>query len=263
MTNAKVAKVFTPSAQDVAYAQAIVQSLDALSAKRQVWESTDFKKANDGLYALLAECLDTFRSKYVNASKQQCKTLREELVGLLKVAGVKVQKNTSTLTMFVRYVFGSDRKRAHGYSYVLAAAISHEVETVGFADWVRDQGGIEEIKRKMVKSEQAIEKAKRVKATLEEVVREVETALISPIASVPLALSGQFAILLAKPNLDGTTSVVGALPDVSEKLFSLLLERVARQRVKSAESDALIDKEMGDLLGSSVLEQSDLNLKAA
>ena len=115
----------------------------------------------------------------------------------------------------------------------------------------------------MVKSEQAIEKAKRVKATLEQVVREVETALISPIASVPLALSGQFAILLAKPKLDGTTSVVGALPDVSEKLFSLLLERVARQRVKSAESDALIDKEMGDLLGSSVLEQSDLNLKAA
>ena len=51
-----------------AHSNSIVQQLDALSTKRQAWEVTDFKKANEGLYNLLGECLDVFNGKFVNAS---------------------------------------------------------------------------------------------------------------------------------------------------------------------------------------------------
>ena len=51
-----------------AHGKSIVQQLDALSTKRQAWEVTDFKKANEGLYSLLSECLGVFHSQFVNAS---------------------------------------------------------------------------------------------------------------------------------------------------------------------------------------------------
>ncbi len=41
--------VFTPSAADVAFTNNTVQSLDGLLARRQQWEATDYKKANEGL----------------------------------------------------------------------------------------------------------------------------------------------------------------------------------------------------------------------
>lgn len=126
-TTAKAKQAFVPSDTNIKYAQTIVKQLNDLVVKREKWESTDYKKANEGLYALLSSCLQMFNSKFVTAGDSDRKTLRYELATLLKADGIKVQTNTPTLTMFVRYVFGSDRKRAHGYSYVLKAAISYEI----------------------------------------------------------------------------------------------------------------------------------------
>jgi hypothetical protein len=92
----------------------IVQQLDALCAARQNWEATDYKKANEGLYGILANCQDVFEGRYLKANEAARAELRQELTNKLTAANVKVQKNTNTLTMFVRYVFNSDRKRAHG-----------------------------------------------------------------------------------------------------------------------------------------------------
>jgi hypothetical protein len=97
-----------------AFAGSIVQRLDALSAKRDKWESTDYKKANDGRDALLADSLKLYTTEFLTVDDAHRKALREALSTKLKAAGVKVQKNTTTLTMLVRYVFNSDRKRAHG-----------------------------------------------------------------------------------------------------------------------------------------------------
>ena len=134
---------------------AILQQLDALSVRRQKWETTDYAKANVGLYALLAECLDVFGNRFIKGSEEERKELRASLMERLVADGIRVVKTSTTLTMFARFVFNSDRKRAQGYSYVLSAAVSHEVTAAGFAGWVVAQGGLEEIKRKMVKSEQA------------------------------------------------------------------------------------------------------------
>ena len=57
-TSAKT--VFVPSSENLQFANTIVQSLDGLSVRRQQWEATDYKKANEVLYALLADCLGVY-----------------------------------------------------------------------------------------------------------------------------------------------------------------------------------------------------------
>jgi hypothetical protein len=143
-------KTFTPSATNVAFANDAVATLDALRAKRITWEATDYKKANEGLYDLLAQCKKLFDEQFVKATDDNRKTLRMDLEAKLKADGLKAQRNTTTLTMFVRYVFGNDRKRAHAYTYVIKAAISYDVAAENLPAYITNEGGIEEIKRKMV-----------------------------------------------------------------------------------------------------------------
>ena len=55
----KAQKSATPS--NIKFANSIVQKLDVLSVKRKEWEATDYKKANEGLYAILASCLEVLQ----------------------------------------------------------------------------------------------------------------------------------------------------------------------------------------------------------
>ena len=240
----------------------IVQQLDALSAKRDNWEHTDYKKANDGRDVLLADCLGLYYTEFVNVSVAERKALRDGLTDKLKSAGVKVQKNTTTLTMLVRYVFSSDRKRAHGYANVLTAALAEKVAAADLAAFIAKEGGIEEIKRKMVKSAEALAKQAQIKQAKNNVAAEIELAQIAPLAEVQIAgLTGNYVVLLAKPGVDGSVTVVGTLSDVSDGMVNALLERMARQRVTvEAESKALA-KEVTDMLGGNA--SNDANLQKA
>lgn len=253
---AKVAKaansVSTPSAADIAFTNATVQSLDGLLARRQQWEATDYKKANDGLYALLADCLALFNQQFMSADATGQKALRIELTAKLKADGVKVQKTTPTLTMFVRYVFGSDRKRAHGYAYVLKAAISHGVAAKDLAGYIVQEGGIEEVKRKMVLSEESLAKRAVLEAAKIAVKSGVEVASTAPLAQVALAgVTGEYAVLIARPTPDGMVSIVGVLSEAKDTLVEALFAQMAKRKVNDDETTAALDKETTDLFGAS------------
>ncbi len=252
IANAAKNAVFIPSAADLAFANTTVQTLDGLVARRVQWEATDYKKANEGLYALLAECLELFTAKFVVAGDDAKKALRQDLTDKLKAGGVKVQKTTPTLTMFVRYVFGSDRKRAHGYANVLRAAYKDEISAERLPEYIVKAGGIEEVKRKMVKSDEAKAKRAAVESAKVEVKKAVEIASAKPLATVPLAgLKGKYAVLLAEPTPDGMVNIVGALSDVKETLVNALLAHMAKCKISDDETAASMDKEATDLLAAS------------
>lgn len=245
------------------FAKSIVQQLDALSKQRQTWETTDYAKANDGLYALLSTCLAVYQNKFLNGSKDEQRALRAELTTKLKAENVKVQKNSNTLTMLARFVFCSDRKRAHGYAYVLMAAISHNVTAEGLPKFILAAGGIEEIKRTMVKSEEAIIKKAKVENAKGKVDAEIERAKINPLAQVQISgLTGDYAVLLVKPGVDGTVSVLGSLSDANEALVKALLLRMAKQRVTVEDEDAQLGKEAQDMFSQVAANESVLT-KAA
>lgn len=239
----------TLTAENLFFAKTIVQQLDALSKLRQTWESTDYAKANDGLYALLSKCLAIYQDKFLKGDKHDQRNLRTELTIKLKAANVKVQKNSNTLTMLARFVFSSDRKRAHGYAYVLIAAISHHITAKDLPKYIINAGGIEEIKRTMIKKEEAIIKQGLITQAKVKVNAEIELAKINPLAQVEIAgLTGDYAVLLIKPGVDGTASVLGSLSDVNEALVNALLLRMAKQRVTVDGENVQLGKEMQDML---------------
>jgi hypothetical protein len=245
----KQVKPFAPSAVNIAFANSIVQSLDALSLARENWEQTAFKKANEGLYDLLAQCLDVFQSKFVNAKKEDQKTLRSELICRLSELKIKTQINSPTLNLFVRFVFCSDRKRAHGYSYVLNAAISHEITAANLPTWIANEGGIEQIKRNEVKSDEA--KARKLKrdAAKESAEQLIVEAQINPLATVSVDgfMPNKRNIMLAVGDVNGKFNVTYVLTEVSDGLYNALLKQAAKQIVEEQDKDDAITAEAAKL----------------
>jgi hypothetical protein len=173
----------------------------------------------------------------------------------LKANNVRVVATSTTLTMLARFVFNSDRKRAQGYGYVLAAAVSHGVEAAEFPAWVMKQGGIEEIKRLMVKKPEAIAKQQAVKAATATVKGDLELNTLQPLAHVGLnGLTGKYVVLLAKPNVNGGADIVGSLSDINEALTNALILRMAKAQVEAAaaekELSAQVQRENTDLLAA-------------
>jgi hypothetical protein len=253
-------KVKTLTATNLVFVNSIVQQLDVLSARREQWEATDYKKANEGLYALLADCLEVFNVRFVNGSQDDKKALRRQLIERLTAAKVRVVKTSTTLTMLTRYVFNADRKRAQGYGNVLAAAVQEKITVEGFAEWVVIQGGVEEIKRKMVKKPEALAKQAAVKAATVAVKGDLELNALQPLAHVGInGLTGTFAVLLAKPNAQGGADIVGSLSDINDALVNALVIRMAKAQVLAAAADKeLVDqtnRESKDLLAASEEQQ--------
>lgn len=241
----KQAKSSFPSVQNTAFANSIVQSLDALSIARENWEQTAFKKANEGLYDLLAQCLEVFESKFVKGTKDDQKALRKEVIARLKESKVKTQVNSTTLSLFVRFVFCSDRKRAHGYSYVLNAALSHEVNAQQLPKWIVAEGGIEEIKRKMVQSDEAKARQEKRKQAKETAEQQIVEAQVNPLATVAVEgfMPQQRNILLAVGDVNGNFNVTYVLTEVSDGLYSALLKQAAKQIVTEQEKDDAVTVE--------------------
>ena len=247
-----VKAAFVPTKENLAFSGALVTQLDGLVVQRKQWEATDYKKANEGLYSLLASCLDVFNSKFVNADDNNKKTLRGELSARLKADGVRVQRNTTTLTMFVRFVFGSDRKRAHGYTYVLKAAISYEVTAANLPSWIAEQGGIEEVRRQMIVSEEAKQRKADLANAQTQVKAGIEQAVVTPLAQVRLSgVSGEYALLLAKPSPDGIVSIVGVISDINEAFYNSCLLKMARVKAADNAEALALNKESTDLLAGS------------
>lgn len=247
---AKVAgKAAIATTQAQTYASGIVQQLNVLCARRQQWEATDFKKANDGLYALLSDCLQVFEQQFLHADAQQRKALRENLVESLTAAGIRIVRTSHTLTMLVRYVFQSDRNRAHGYSTVLIAAIEKGKGSAELVEWIKTSGGVEQIKRQKLKTAEQLAKQARMETAKAEIQSAIQTAAHQPLATIDVqGLTGNYAILLAKPNIEGGADIVGTLCDVSDALYQVLIKQMSAQHIKNTDELELLDKEATDLL---------------
>lgn len=245
------------TAQAIAYADTVIDQLEALNVQRAQWEATDYKKANEGLYALLSQCYAVFEQKFLYAELVQKKELRSTLVQRLQAAGIHVVKTSHTLTMLVRYVFQSDRNRAHGYATVLVSAIEHGKNSTELVAWIIEQGGVEQIKLKKreIKPER-VALIQQLKAAQSRVEDEIKQATHVPMAKIDVhGLTGDYAILLAKPNVKGGADIVGTLSNVSDALYAALLKQMSMQLLKNDEEFALLDKETVNLLGAPAQEK--------
>jgi hypothetical protein len=221
--------------------------LDVLRQERERWEGTKFKTAMEGLFALLGKCLDIYVEKVHNASKPEKAAFRDLLKTKLHEAGVETRSTSNMTGMLVRYVFSSDRKRAHGYARVISAAIADGVSLgKNLPGWIRDQGGIEEIKRSSVTKPDAVERKEKRSAAEAEVKRAMAEAADKPLATVEMAgLTGEYVVFLARPNVNGGADIVGTVNDAKATLINALVKNMSQQYAEKSDECSQLSMPQG------------------
>lgn len=148
MTETKTitAKTFTPNSA--------ASKCDTIQARHQKWQAGPGKTADDQLYALLADAYEIYLWALA-AKPSQRRSFNEELVA----RGVTMQANTPMQSRIVRFVFNNPKRyRAYNLARVLFYANKAEQRPSTLPDWIRAEGGIEEIRLKGGDSRRTTEK---------------------------------------------------------------------------------------------------------
>lgn len=130
--------------QAPAQVKAAFASIEQLVIEREVWESTVYRTSNDMLYGLLQKCYALY--KRMEGMSAEAVSLRSNLADYINLKGIKCVKSSHTIVKIVKCVFGDDRRRASAYGIVLRAALADKIAVEAVPAYIRDKGGVEEIR---------------------------------------------------------------------------------------------------------------------
>lgn len=207
---------------------------DALFKERERFEGAELARSNKALYKLLTQVYELFEAarEDVKCLKTAVKTMSDKL----KERGVKIQSNTPALTVFVRYVFNSDRKRAYAYTQTLMAAIQQEVKPAGLATFIESQNGVEECRKQLIKKDETVQKEAALKAASVDVcdslksMRAVATVTL-PQASVAFSDGAEFAFIVARSLGNGEFELLRAVPHSTKAMHSSAVKELAKDLI--------------------------------
>lgn len=239
------------AAQQTPSPATVIDRADALFKERERFEGAELARSNKALYKLLMQVYELFEAARadVKCLKAAVKTMSEKL----KERGVKIQSNTPALTVFVRYVFNSDRKRAYAYTQTLMAAIQQEVQPTKLANFIESQNGVEECRKQLVKKDEAVQKAAEIKAASTDVcdtlksMRAVATVTL-PKSSVSFSDGAEFAFIVARSLGNGQFELLRAVPHSTKAMHSSAVKELAKDLImqrnaadKESEDEAVAD----------------------
>lgn len=209
-----------------------IARLNELYAQRETWERDLFARSNKALYALLTECMNVYLSIKGTGAES---VVLADMKTVLAERGIVTKGSSPVLTVIVRYVFNNDRRRAHSYSRVLRIAVLEGVEPARFADWVSEQGGVEEVVRTKALSEKTLKK----RATLNDYAVQAKQLLLDQLGS-PLATvartglmgnavdTGEYTLLIGKTQANGETKVLSVVPNATESMIKAAVQHIAQ-----------------------------------
>lgn len=253
-------KTFNPSQTAISKAIGIEHQLDTLSEKRIAWEAGSYAKSNTELYVLLGEILTIYETNFVNGDDDARKVMRNSVVSKLAVMNppVKATKNSSTLTLMVRYVFKSDRKRAHSYSTVLRAAAQDGIKGEDLPAYITREGGVEQIKLKAVKGEEAKQRQVKLDAAKIIVKADLEAATTTPFQYLEIhGLEGDFAVALLKPMPEGNVALIGTVSKADSTLVESIKARMAKAMVDAEAATASLSNEANSFAGANAANDAE------
>lgn len=188
-------------------AQPLTKVLADLETERETWEQGAYRTSNLALYSVLAKCLAIAQADTPELAKQR----NAGLEAFYKQRGYSYKKDAPPATRVVKAVFGAvDRRRLSTYSLVLREAIKQKVLATQLAEWIENNGGIQEIRL----SQSATYIAPKVKAatakqqfdTLPELAT-VKSEALSLLADGDFM--GDYCLLIAEQNAEGAFVVRG------------------------------------------------------
>lgn len=228
-------------------AQTIVATADQLVAQREQWQQNEYARSNARLYEILSSVLSMWQQ--VKDDKELRIETVKQMKAALTEAGVRVQMNTLALTLFVRYVFRTDRNRAMNYSRTLQAAIAAGIDSKDLADFIERSGGIEECKRKFTKSEAVLAKEQAIEQAMSLVEEQLTNSYNSPLATFKVSpnyvkdLQSGYVIVLARADKKGEVRALATVPAQSEGVtkwakqqMALYLSQQSAQAAKKAKA---------------------------
>jgi hypothetical protein len=126
--------------------RAIGDAIDHLVDQRLHWENHELASSNDALYALLQHCYSL--NNAMSGSDGTAKALRKGLANYIQDKKYQFKESSPLIAKIVKCVFGVDRRRVNAYSSALRVAMSEKVAVMELPKFFKDQGGIEEVRRK-------------------------------------------------------------------------------------------------------------------
>ena len=119
---------------------AIVQAVNALENEHSSYVDQYITRGNQTLYAVLAKIYAL--AVQINHSDNKDSIIKSLRNTMSLQKKIKTQKNSSALTLLVRWVVGGSRQLAHTYSKALSAAYEDNVAADELAAYFVQQGGM-------------------------------------------------------------------------------------------------------------------------
>jgi hypothetical protein len=175
-------------------------------------------------------------------------------VSRLRASGINAKKSTMTMTLLIRFIFKADSRRAHAYSYVMRAALEAGVAAAQLPDFIREAGGVEEIRRKAVVSEEAAQRRAAVAAARNDVEQAFELASVNPLAVIdaPQGVElGNYCLVVGIPRPDNTIALVNVLGAAPDHLVDRIKTILAKQSIGRAAEVELAQRELLNMIAPS------------
>ena len=218
----------------------VVDAANKLSGLREQFEKQELARSNKALYGILTNVYELFYKAVEDGCiKESVNEMRKQL----KLRGIKVQTNSPALTVFVRYIFNSDRKRAYNYASTLMAAAQAEVKPEHLTTFIEGKNGVEECKKEYKMKEETKLRKEAIKTASIDVLDAVNNMPASERitlanASVDLSDGTHFAFILARSVGNGEFDVLKVIPKTSKAMQSAAVKELAKDFIDCAEKAA-------------------------
>ena len=194
----------------------LIAEADVVATEHEVYHEQYITRANDVLYKLLGNMLQVCLE--VEASGEASRVVKEMRSKLLADYGLKTQANSRTSAIVVRYIVRSSRKTAHVYGRVIEVAMANGITPEQLPDFIREKGGIEEIRLSVVSAEEkkneadTLANARQALSGLLYGREPIGKVVLNSNARLPTACDVEFSYLICNKNLKtGDIDVLGAI----------------------------------------------------
>lgn len=213
--------------------------VNALANARKQWQQNAYTKSNNELYKLLADCYAHYLAMCADNAK--AKELREQLDAYITSNKLVFRKGTHNLVKIVKCVFGdTDKRRISTYGIVLRTALATGLKAKEVAAFIKDNGGVQEIKLARTNALTTKAKAVAVQTFLtKKVLAEVTSAKIAE--TLDASKVGQQVVFIATQKANGKfviNAVTNSTGAVNTALAACYTANKAKVNNKNAEQKA-------------------------
>ena len=221
--------------------------VSSLAYARKEWQQNAYTKSNNELYKLLAECYANYLAMCADNAK--AKELREQLDTYITGNKLVFRKGTHNLVKIVKCVFGdTDKRRISTYGIVLRTALANGLKAKEVAAFIKDSGGVQEIKLARGNALTTKAKAAAVQTFLaKKVLAEVTSTKIAE--TLDASKVGQQVVFVATQKANGkfvinaVTESTGAVNTALAACYSNNKAKLSNKKTeqKAAANDAAIN----------------------